>query len=244
MKQLIIYLFAIIFGLNAKSQDFVSTDLVSSVFNIKYGNSTATGFLLSHNKELYLITAKHIFPNVSDSQKINIELFADSQWVNIPVSVLLHNNKSVDIAILKTNDTASFSFIDLSSITFMLGDEGFFLGFPFGLHSSDNFRLNKGFPVPLIKKAIFSGSVTSNGVITFILDGNNNPGFSGAPVLFKNRSKTGDQKMYLLGVISAYFPQTNKMRTPFGDIDYTENSGLIIVVGKVHIEEIFKIHGK
>ena len=60
------------------------------------------------------------------------------------------------------------------------GQDAYFLGFPFGI----GFDLGGG-SLPFVKKAIVSGLYKSiNGVSLVLLDGINNPGFSGGPVVF------------------------------------------------------------
>ncbi|MEN3322431.1 hypothetical protein VP395_01710 [Mariniflexile soesokkakense] len=46
--------------------------------------------------------------------------------------------------------------------------------------SSSNYKenTNAGFPVSLVKKAVFSGTTTNDGAKTLLLDGQNNPGFT------------------------------------------------------------------
>ena len=68
----------------------------------------------------------------------------------------------------------------------VLGQDVYFLGFPYSI-SSDIGDLNRNFPVSLIKKAILSafGSNPSDTQVLY-LDGHNNPGFSGGPVVFCN----------------------------------------------------------
>src|SRR5690606_9911509 len=106
------------------------------------------------------------------------------------------------------------------------GDNGIFLGYPYGFRTNDKSNLNLGFPFPLIKRANFSGLTTENDVVTLWLDGHNNPGFSGGPIFFKRRVDPTDQNWYLAGVISAYISQLNKLITPLGELQYAENSGL------------------
>ena len=70
------------------------------------------------------------------------------------------------------------------------GQDAYFLGFPYGLKSEYE-DFNNNFPVPFVKKAIVSSLDTDkdcNRQIIF-LDGHNNPGFSGGPVVFTELRK-------------------------------------------------------
>ena len=57
-----------------------------------------------------------------------------------------------------------------------------------------------------------------NDIYVLLLDGHNNPGFSGGPVLFKDRLKSGDNKYHLIGVISAYVNQKKRNEYPIWKI--------------------------
>ena len=63
----------------------------------------------------------------------------------------------------------------------MLSQDVYFLGFPYDL-TNDGGTINRNFPIPLIKKGILS-AIQVGEVKTLLLDGHNNPGFSGGPVV-------------------------------------------------------------
>ena len=64
----------------------------------------------------------------------------------------------------------------------MYGQDVYFLGFPYGLHG-DMSALSNDLPFPFVKKGIIS-LFHNDGVNRIYLDGHNNPGFSGGPVVF------------------------------------------------------------
>ncbi len=237
-------IFCLIFLLNSrmiKSQDFISGDVISNVYNITYGNKSGTSFLIERDSVNYFITAKHIFHNVHYNDKISVKILQDGKWLNLYVIAYFDTIKKTDIIVLKPLDLAFISTgITLKEIGLFLGDEGYFLGFPFGLSNEDNGNINNGFPIPLFKKAVFSGSQLKNGIFKLYLDGHNNPGFSGGPVLFKNRLDPKSSKFCLVGVISGYYPQTNELVISNEVVRYTENSGIVIAYSSNHITEIIK----
>lgn len=221
------------------SPDFLTTDILQSVFHMKYNGSTGTTFLIEKDSTNYFVTAKHIIKDSKYGDKLTIEIYQDSLWKTLTGEVYFDKLNDIDIALIKPEN---FGYVK-SGITFkqtesIIGDEGFFLGFPYGLKT--NFDNNVGFPLPLIKKALFSGTIIKNGIQTLFLDGHNNPGFSGGPVLFKDRRRNGDNKYHLIGVISAYFNQQNELITPFGKLKYNENSGIIIAFEQKHILEVIQ----
>ncbi len=208
---------------------------------MKYNGQRATTFLIDKDSINYFVTAKHALQNPKYGQKLTIEIYQDSVWKTLTGNVYFNQLNDVDIALIEPEGLDFVeSGISLKEIRTIIGDEGYFLGFPYGLSSMDKENINAGFPFPLVKKAVFSGTTTNNGIQTFFLDGHNNPGFSGGPVLFKDRFKNGDNKYHLIAIISAYINQENELITPFGKLKYKENSGIIIAIGKKQIDEIIE----
>lgn len=242
MKKQIILFLIILIPKFIMAQDYLTTNILSSVFHMKYNTQSGTTFLTYKDSTNYFVTAKHVLKNTKYGEKITVEIYKDSLWRTLTGEVYFDQTKDNDVALIKPEEGFDFvqSGISLKSIKTILGDEGYFLGFPYGLSSSDKGNINEGFPIPLVKKAVFSGTTTKNGVETLFLDGHNNPGFSGGPVLFKDRLKNGDNKYYLVGIISAYVNQQNELITPFGNLKYKENSGIIVAIGKKQIDEIIE----
>jgi hypothetical protein len=109
----------------------------------------------------------------------------------------------VDICVLAPPHTISPSVeIDPTTRKITLGQDVYFLGFPYGLQSEVG-ELNDGFPFPLVKKACVSMlSLNGRGARYFLLDGVNNPGFSGGPVVF---SPPGNgEAACIAGVVAGY----------------------------------------
>lgn len=243
MKKQIILVLIIIIPQLILAQEYLATDILSGVFHFRYNGESGTTFLINKDSSNYFVTAKHVLQNPKYGEKLTIEIYQDSLWRTLTGKVYFDKLKNVDIALMELEGMDFLqSAISLKDIQTVLGDEGFFLGFPYGLITSDKGNVNDGFPLPLVKKAVFSGTTTNNGVQTLLLDGHANPGFSGGPVLFKDRLKNGDNKYHLVGVVSSYHYQQNEMSLPFGDkkLRYSENSGIIIAIEKKQIDEIIK----
>lgn len=242
--------FGIILSLNivtsANAQNKVTNEILQSVFLIKYGNNTGTSFLVSIDSNDYLITAKHLFPNnIPFKAKIDVEIYNNKGWMKLNADLLFHRNANIDIAVLdlKTKDIKNMEF-DIGCENSYLSQECFFLGFPFGLKMDDDAtgRLNKGFPIPFVKKAIISLflSDTTMKMTQIFLDGHNNPGFSGGPVVITNSGNNSKHKMRIIGVISAYLNEEKMIKTPYGDLKNNENSGIILSYAFDHVFEIIR----
>ena len=228
-------------SINSNGQNFVTQNDIRGVFLIqnrlinKFGSSF---FIAENDSDNYLITAKHLFPNNKSGDTISVEIFKDSSWTILNGKVFYHDSSIVDIAVIKIKERLkAFSPYKLKSFEFILSDEGFFMGFPYGFKTSDKGKMNFGYPFPMIKKAIFSGVEVAPGNIQILyFDGMNNPGFSGGPILMPDRQET--KRLQIAGVISGYFPQNNETKTPLGTIKYSENSGIIIAFAAEQIYEI------
>lgn len=231
----------VLFYIAIYSQNYISTDLLSVVKHLKYKSESGTSFIIIEDSENYLVTAKHLFKGVKNGEFVKFEIELDNQWKNAYGTVYYDTLSSADIVLIKTRNIKNVnSPISIKPMLTLLGDEGYFIGFPYGNKSSDPSQVLDGFPVPLVKKAVFSGGTIVNNSIISFLDGHNNPGFSGGPVLFTDRAIGGDNQLHLIGVISAYINQDNEVNTDFGKFKYFENSGIIISYGVKHIHEIIK----
>ena len=102
------------------------------------------------------------------------------------------------------------------------GQDVYFLGFPYGYLGRYHFG-PQGYPLPFVKKAtlsLFDGK-------TFLLDGHNNPGFSGGPVVFTEPFK---HNYKVAAVVSGYRAVEEPV---FADgvasgLTYSYNTGIII----------------
>jgi len=241
----IIFLIFIIVSIKTTSQNIVPSEIFQSVFLLKHGGNLGTCFLVSINSNDYLITAKHLFLSTAISKtSVDIELFRNDGWIKFNPVLLLHDNPNIDIAVLdlKTN-VQKENLFDVESKGVYISQDCFFLGFPFGLKMDDKEgKLHNGFPIPFVKKGIIS-SITSDttNMVQFFLDGHNNPGFSGGPVVVTNYGSGNKHKMKVFGVVSAYFNEEKIIKTPIGDFKNNENSGIVICYG---IDPIFEIVGQ
>ncbi|MGI8670052.1 MAG: S1 family peptidase [Aridibacter sp.] len=222
----------------------VPSEILQRVFFIKYRGNTGTCFLVSIESKDFLITSKHLFPTtISNETEVEIEIYRTDGWIKFQPDYLIHPNLDIDIAVLclKSNDQKDNLF-DIGSQSYFLSQECFFLGFPFGLKMDDNeAKMNNGFPIPFVKKAIISSFITDADNMTQIfLDGHNNPGFSGGPVVIANYEAGSKYKMRIVGVVSAYLTDEKIIKTPLGDFKNSENSGIVLSYAFDHVIEIVK----
>ena len=154
---------------------------------------------------MYLITARHIVKEIKGSDVVQI--YRDGKWEDRSVNLIGHASLSVDISVL----TADLYFSGNASMPasrdrLEYGQDMYFLGFPDSIVNIDQasslaMEMNRGFPMPMVKHAIYSGIGNDN---HFFIDGYGNRGFSGGPVVFR----PSDSKYYqVAGVIIKYAPE-------------------------------------
>ena len=127
--------------------------------------ATATSFLFRYNERCFLITAKHA---VEDGFG-KLELFDEREWKDITTDAsqaVIPGRNDIDIAALLVPDVEileqASEFLTYDEGDIVLGADAYFVGFPYGR----NFGFHITFEdqpvelmVPLVKKAIISGSV-------------------------------------------------------------------------------------
>jgi S1-C subfamily serine protease len=175
----------------------ITSNVIHRVFRIRHGGSEATGFTLDVDDRQYIVTARHAVATLQDSGALDI--FAHGVWNSSPVRLVGHAPGERDISVLAVDHqlTPGRLTMEPTSKGVIYGQDVFFLGFPYGLLGK--FLLTEhGHPLPLVKKATVSLFQTDE---VFLLDGHNNPGFSGGPVVF---TTPGVNEYKVFAVISGY----------------------------------------
>ena len=167
---------------------------------IKYGDEFGTAFTLDLDGRQYLITAKHITAGMKDADTIQVRKGDD--WVPLRVN-LLRCADPIDIAVLVPPEQISVNFPlepDMAGIQY--GQEVYIIGYPYGLFTEGK-NVNGAFPLAFIKRAQMSATTKEGDAVVIFLDGHNNPGFSGGPVVFRDFGQSG-YVMKVLGVVSGF----------------------------------------
>jgi hypothetical protein len=187
-----------------------------TIVESRYGKGTI--FSIDVDNREYWITAKHILTGAehppygsvtanTESLKILDPGSPGEKWVPTTFTVI-DTERDVDIVVLAgpvpilDNPLPS---VPADSTGAFLGGDCEFLGFPYGGGWRANFGNGISFWMPFIKHCTVSAMTTSGSVMTqgekmiWVLDGINNGGFSGGPVIFR----TGpDQR--IMAVVSGY----------------------------------------
>jgi S1-C subfamily serine protease len=179
----------------------ITNNVLQRVFNIKNGNNTGTAFTIDVDNRQYFVTATHVVEGIANGSQIKI--WYDQTWKVVPF-VLIGQHSKADVTVFSINQIIPSYPMEATSEGLTLGQDIYFLGFPHGLKSEVG-EINRLFPLPLVKKGCvaslpFLYKQENVGQYMWI-DGNNNPGFSGGPVIFK---ASGDNNFRVCGVIHGY----------------------------------------
>jgi hypothetical protein len=219
---------------------------LTTTFNIFTDTLSGTCFTTLNGKEEYVVTAKHLFRRKTKSgDSVLVKINVNKTETPFKAKIYFHTNPLVDIAIIKLPKTISQTeTLSLKSgDSYFIGQECLFLGYPiFNIGS-----LTKTEKIPFVKKAIISAFYEENGIEFILLDGHNNPGFSGGPTLTYS-DKIENQ--FIFGIVSGYINQSQDIQVKNAKSDslnysikINENSGIIIAYPAKYITEtIINIH--
>lgn len=210
------------------AQDAVPSEILKRTLFIKAGDQGGTAFTLDHAGKLYLVTAKHVVAGLPQSGA-TIQVWRENGWTDYKtVRTLFPPSDKVDIAVLETNEKVSSPYNitppqEKEGTTF--GQQVWFLGYPWGLGS----RLSNGqLALPFIKRGTMSAidATDPNAVILYI-DGFNNPGFSGGPIVYWD---FGSHAYRIFGVVKGYKEDTAKVVVNGVHVDtqLLVNSGILV----------------
>lgn len=186
------------FGQSAQA----TTAALFRTFMIQTSVERGTAFSIDVDNREYWITAKHLFTGVKSGpagtfteKRINASLLVpqsaddrghDQQWLTDTFSVL-DPGKDIDILVLVPSHLlldfpVGFS-LNSGTAGVGFGAECEFLGFPYGGGWKAHLDSGKAVWLPYVKHCAVSAQINEE-VHVWVLDGINNEGFSGGPVLF------------------------------------------------------------
>ena len=258
LKFLLVYLLPLILfsvaTFSQKTQSDAVAETMSNTFNFYGDKLTGTCFMIIKDGQQYFVAAAHLFESFHKSGDIvSVQMVVQNQLQPFNATVYFHTNRKVDVAVFKLSERINQKLelpdeyikdreffeqllpgkgISTDSMFSPPAMDVFFLGFPLGNLGNEIY----GVKLPLVKKAVLSGWVDHNGITMTLLDGHNNLGFSGGPVVAYD---TVTKKMNLIGVISGYIPEPLDVKQKKKTLSVNANSGIIICYGKKYIDEVF-----
>ena len=165
----------------------LTTNVYDRVLMVRIGTTYGTAFALDVDGRQYLITAKHVVAGLGADGTLLI--YKSDAWVPVQVKVLRCDDP-VDIAVLVPPKQLTVTYpLEATMQGVRYGQDMYFAGFPYGLHTNAP-ALNGGYPVAFVKKAVMSGEITEESASQILLEGYNNPGFSGGPLVYRDLDRT------------------------------------------------------
>ena len=178
----------------------ITANVIHRTFFIRYGDLSGTALAIDRDHRQYLVTARHVVAGIATGEVLHV--YHERQWKEVTVQVVGLGAGDVDVAVLALPiQIAPPLPLEPSSAGLAFGQAVYFLGFPFGW-TGDGENINRDFPIPFVKSGVMSAFIFGEDSRIYI-DGHNNKGFSGGPVVFVPMgSPTNELK--LAGVVSNY----------------------------------------
>ncbi len=176
----------------------LTSNVLKRVFQIGWQDSTGTGFTIEHKGRQYFLTARHVVEGFSGGE---LDFFDGLTFSPRRLDVIGMSAKEADIAVLASDSALSATFpMPATDKGMVLGQKAFFLGFPYGYAQSFSNGKSQFGALPLVKSASISAfNIDGN----LVLDGHNNPGFSGGPVVFVPANENNGQ-FSVGGIVTSY----------------------------------------
>jgi hypothetical protein len=210
----------------ALAQDAVPREVLNRTILIKVGNTYGTAFAVDYQGKKFIVTARHVVAGLPDS-KATIQMWQSEQWKDYhTVRTLFPSSSDVDIAVFETEEKVPqpYSVSTAPGGGLTLGQQVWFLGYPYLISS----HFSGGKRAPFIKRGTMSAIDASrpDAVVVYI-DGFNNPGFSGGPIVYWDFSK---HTYGILGVVKGYKNDTAKAVINGEEVDtqLLVNSGILV----------------
>lgn len=190
------------------------------------------------------VTAAHSLKGIEGGD--NIMIRSNSAWRSFEVSEIKIDSKQ-DIAVFALKKFVLSELWVEPDIQMFLAHPVVYLGFPHSLSGDYPGQLDMA--TPLAKVAHFSGSIDVNGANLIVLDGINNPGFSGGPI-FHLQAVSEEPQVGLVGMVHGYryeqeeqgrvYKKTGRSGEVVSPTEYFVklNSGMILASARRHIDSL------
>ena len=202
-------------------------NILQRVFQLRCDTKRGTCFTIDVDGRQYIVTAWHIAKSIQESD--TVQIMHEESWKDLKVQLVGHGGSDQnDISVLATHIPLSPSRLEIVLGTeehFFFSQEICFLGYPYGF-TTEIGKANNYFSLPWAKGGIISSWDSEN----IYLDGHNNPGFSGGPVVCRNNDES-----VVIGVVSGYrsinkstyfFDEKNSKEET--NLKYEYNTGIVV----------------
>ena len=230
-----------------------TSNVIYRVLRIRTPTDTGSAFTIEVDGKQYLITARHLLEGFGSQGEV--ELWMEERWSRLRARAIYTAKEKVDIAALDPGRTVTVTFpLEPTSGGLTLGQQVYFLGYPYGLGTpGSSGPAPPGFgEIPFLKNGIVSALDDRDPEASLLyVDGHNNPGFSGGPIVFWHSES---RRFRVAGVVRGYrneaLPVLKKKnldepKAPAHNDLYTRaNSGIVVGYDIRHIVEAIRRAGR
>jgi hypothetical protein len=181
-----------------------TSNVIYRVLRIKTDAGHGSAFTIEVDEKQYLITARHLLRDFGSEGEV--ELWIEGKWSRVRARAIYPAKDVVDIAALDVGRPVTVTFpLEPSASGLTLGQQVYFLGYPYGLNTPGSYGPSAppGFgEIPFLKSGIISAMDNRDTQAELLyIDGHNNPGFSGGPVVFWHSES---RRFRVAGVVRGY----------------------------------------
>ena len=241
MKRVIVAAFLMLMATAAFGE--VSANVVERVKRFRHGTNLGSAFTIEVGSRQYLLTARHLLNR--EEKTIQFDLFLGGEWKSFSARAIYPSNKTVDIVALDLDTAVTVDLpLEPTAGGIRIGQQVYFVGYPLGLATRGGLP-NSATELPFVKSGVMSAmdSRQKDAMILYV-DGHNNPGFSGGPVVFQ---PSGSQDFRVAGIITSYTFEgipvvrrsdlKNLKAKAYKDLYIRANTGILIAYNIKHIVE-------
>ncbi len=180
-----------------------TSNVIYRVLKIRTPTATGSAFTIEVDGRQYLITARHLLAGFGSEG--DIDLWIEGRWSRLRGRAIYPASGAVDAAALDLGRPVTVTFpLEPSAGGLTLGQQVYFLGYPYGLGTAGaSAPIPPGFgEIPFLKSGIVSALDDRDPEANLLyLDGQNNPGFSGGPIVFWHAES---RRFRVAGVVRGY----------------------------------------
>lgn len=223
--------------------ELVPSEAYERVLEIETDTRKGAAFTLTQGDVQYLVTAKHLFDDGASPVVLVANRHILKQFGHpLPLRFeFLPVPEQADIAVTRLSNPITADLDLIPSTGGMIWSQTvWFLGFPHGLALETKMD-DAPSRIAFVKRAVVSGAEELDGVRRLYLDGHNNSGFSGGPVIGFN-SETDATHVY--GVVASYFPEEQPVFVgPKQEANVLANAGIVIATEISHVMDAIMSSG-
>ncbi|WP_369051420.1 S1 family peptidase [Burkholderia gladioli] len=218
----------------------ITNDVWRRVFRLRFGQDEGTGVTIDVDGKQYLATARHVVNGLTSGG--TIEIMRHGTWHKVAVTAVTHAGGDGDVSVIAVSGILSAPHLKLalSMDGLAYGGDVYFLGYPYKMYGS--IGANDGWPLPFVKRGTLSGisDPKTPGEPVLYLDGHNNPGFSGGPVVYRHETE-----FRLAGIVSGFLsvPEPVYLGGQESQLHYRDNAGIMVAWGSPVVIDLARQNG-